>query len=46
MISMQASAASSQKMPTPTHGALENLTIIQPHPIVTAATQLQDRRFF
>jgi pyruvate dehydrogenase E1 component beta subunit len=32
---------SSQDIPTPYNGALENLTIIQPHQIVTAARQLQ-----
>ncbi|APD48630.1 alpha-ketoacid dehydrogenase subunit beta [Synechococcus sp. CS-602] len=32
---------SSQDIPTPYNGALENLTIIQPHQIVKAATQLK-----
>jgi pyruvate dehydrogenase E1 component beta subunit len=31
---------SSQDIPTPYNGALENLTIIQPHQIVDAAQQL------
>jgi pyruvate dehydrogenase E1 component beta subunit len=31
---------SSQDIPTPYNGKLENLTIIQPHQIVTAAQQL------
>jgi pyruvate dehydrogenase E1 component beta subunit len=32
---------SSQDIPTPYNGNLENLTIIQPHQIVTAAHQLK-----
>jgi pyruvate dehydrogenase E1 component beta subunit len=32
---------SSQDIPTPYNGTLENLTIIQPHQIVTAAQQLK-----
>ena len=32
---------SSQDIPTPYNGSLENLTIIQPHQIVTAAHQLK-----
>jgi pyruvate dehydrogenase E1 component beta subunit len=32
---------SSQDIPTPYNGALENLTIIQPHQIVAAARQLK-----
>jgi pyruvate dehydrogenase E1 component beta subunit len=32
---------SSQDIPTPYNGTLENLTIIQPHQIVAAAKQLQ-----
>ena len=32
---------SSQDIPTPYNGALENLTIIQPHQIVEAARALQ-----
>jgi pyruvate dehydrogenase E1 component beta subunit len=35
---------SSQDIPTPYNGNLENLTIIQPHQIVEAALQLSQGR--